>query len=134
MKIGIAGTGAWARQQRKLATRSEVVITILTDAAAIDATYGGANGLLAGEVRGKLFIEMSTVRPETEIALLAKVKAKGAAMVDCPVGGSVGPGEGRQALRIRRRRGGRRRSRAGRSSTSSAGASSTWAPWARVRA
>jgi 3-hydroxyisobutyrate dehydrogenase len=75
----------------QLATRSEVVITILTDATAVDAAYGGANGLLAGEARGKLFIEMSTVRPETEIALAAKVKAKGAAMVDCPVGGSVSP-------------------------------------------
>jgi 3-hydroxyisobutyrate dehydrogenase len=75
----------------ELATRSEVVITVLTDATAVDATYGGAGGLLAGEVRGKLFIEMSTVRPGTEAALLAKVKARGAAMIDCPVGGSVGP-------------------------------------------
>src|SRR5438105_5870861 len=74
-----------------LAARSEVVITILTDAAAIDALYDGADGLLAGDVRGKLFIEMSTVRPETEFALAAKVRAKGAALVDCPVGGSVGP-------------------------------------------
>src|SRR5438046_7163885 len=74
-----------------LAARSEVVITILTDAAAIDALYGGATGLLAGDVRGKLFIEMSTVRPETEVTLAAKVRAKGAALVDCPVGGSVGP-------------------------------------------
>ncbi|MGZ5034787.1 MAG: NAD(P)-dependent oxidoreductase, partial [Usitatibacter sp.] len=75
----------------ELATRSEIVITILTDAAAIDAIYGGADGLLAGEARGKLFIEMSTVRPETVSALLANVKARGAAMVDCPVGGSVAP-------------------------------------------
>jgi 3-hydroxyisobutyrate dehydrogenase len=75
----------------QLAARSEIVITLLTDAAALDATYGGANGLLAGDVRGKLFIEMSTVRPEAEIALAAKVNARDAALVDCPVGGSVGP-------------------------------------------
>jgi 3-hydroxyisobutyrate dehydrogenase len=75
----------------RLAARSEIVITLLTDAAALDATYGGANGLLAGDVRGKLFIEMSTVRPEAEIALAAKVNARDAALVDCPVGGSVGP-------------------------------------------
>jgi len=74
-----------------LAARSDAVITILTDAAAIDALYGGVNGLLAGDVRGKLFIEMSTVRPPTEMALAEKVRAKGAALVDCPVGGSVGP-------------------------------------------
>ena len=49
-----------------LATQVEIVITFLTDAAAIDATYRGRRGLLAGEVRGKLFIDMSTVRPEVE--------------------------------------------------------------------
>ena len=40
---------------------------------------------------GKLFIEMSTVRPEVEVALAAKVKLKKAAMIDCPVGGTTGP-------------------------------------------
>jgi 3-hydroxyisobutyrate dehydrogenase len=34
---------------------------------------------------------MSTVRPETQLALAAKVKAKGAAFVECPVGGTIGP-------------------------------------------
>jgi 3-hydroxyisobutyrate dehydrogenase len=74
-----------------LATRCEVVITFLTDAAAIDAMYHGADGLLSGDVRGKLFIDMSTVRPETAVALAAKVRAKGAAFVECPVGGTIGP-------------------------------------------
>jgi 3-hydroxyisobutyrate dehydrogenase len=38
-----------------------------------------------------LFIEMSTVRPQTQLALAAKVHAKGAALVECPVGGSTAP-------------------------------------------
>ena len=76
---------------RELAAACDLVITILTDAAAIEATYGGESGLLAGDVKGKLFVEMSTVRPETEEKLAAKVKAKGAALVDCPVGGSTVP-------------------------------------------
>src|SRR5262245_46908907 len=66
-----------------LAAACEAVITILTDAAAIDAMYGGIaggpTGLLAGDVKGKLFIEMSTVQPETAQALAEKVRAKGAA-------------------------------------------------------
>jgi len=74
-----------------LAARAEIIITILTDAAAIDAVYGGPSGLLSGAVDGKLFIEMSTVRPETEIALAAKLRAKGAAFIECPVGGTTGP-------------------------------------------
>ncbi len=53
--------------------------------------YEGKSGLLEGDVSGKLFIEMSTVQPETEIALARKVSAKGATLVECPVGGTVGP-------------------------------------------
>src|SRR5262245_2162234 len=75
----------------ELARSSEAIITLLTDAAAIDAVYHGASGLLSGDVRGKLFIEMSTVQPATEVALAEKVRAKGAALVECPVGGSTGP-------------------------------------------
>ena len=82
---------ALAATPRELAAASDLVITMLTDAAAIDATYHGANGLLAGDVRGKLYIEMSTVRPEVETTLAARVKAKGAALIECPVGGTVGP-------------------------------------------
>jgi 3-hydroxyisobutyrate dehydrogenase len=75
----------------QLASSSETVITILTDAAAIDAVYHGRDGLLSGSASGTLFIEMSTVRPETEQLLAATVKGKGAIMIECPVGGSVGP-------------------------------------------
>jgi 3-hydroxyisobutyrate dehydrogenase len=76
---------------RELAAKGQVIITILTDAAAIDQVYGGADGLLAGDVRGKLFIEMSTVDPRTEIALGEKVRAQAGNFVECPVGGSTGP-------------------------------------------
>ena len=74
-----------------LSREAQAVITILTDAAAIDAVYGGDEGLLAPEVTGKLFIEMSTVEPQTEVALAGNVRARGAAFVECPVGGSTGP-------------------------------------------
>ena len=75
----------------ELAENTEVVITILTDAAALDAVYNGPSGLLHGKVAGKLFIDMSTVLPATAITLARAVRAKGAAFVECPVGGSTGP-------------------------------------------
>ena len=87
----VAAGAAVAKSPAALASAVDVVITILTDAAAIDEVYSGPTGLLAGAVAGKLFIEMSTVRPEVEIALAAKVRAKGAAFVECPVGGTTGP-------------------------------------------
>jgi 3-hydroxyisobutyrate dehydrogenase len=73
------------------ASFSETVITILTDAEAIDTAYHANDGLLSGSVAGKLFIEMSTVRPETEQRLATKIREKGATLVECPVGGTVGP-------------------------------------------
>jgi 3-hydroxyisobutyrate dehydrogenase len=75
----------------ELAERCEVIISILTDAAAIDTVYNGRDGLLSGDVLGKLFIDMSTVRPAVEIALAEDVRHKGAAFVECPVSGSTGP-------------------------------------------
>ena len=75
----------------ELARGSDIVLTVLTDAAAIEAVYNGANGLLSADVAGKLFIDMSTVRPETSKAIAQKVKTKGASFVECPVGGSTGP-------------------------------------------
>jgi 3-hydroxyisobutyrate dehydrogenase len=75
----------------ELAQNVEVVLTILTDAAAIESVYHGPDGLLSGDVGSKLFIEMSTVRPETEVALAEKVRARGASLLECPVGGTVGP-------------------------------------------
>jgi 3-hydroxyisobutyrate dehydrogenase len=87
----VAAGAKAAASQTALVSASEAIITILTDAAAIDATYGGPAGLLAGDVKGKLFVEMSTVRPETGQALAEKVRAKGASMVECPVGGTTGP-------------------------------------------
>jgi 3-hydroxyisobutyrate dehydrogenase len=80
-----------AATPKDLAGAAEIIITILTDRAAIDAVYGGPSGLLAGDVKDKLFIEMSTVRPEVEVALAAKVRGAGAAFVECPVGGTTGP-------------------------------------------
>jgi 3-hydroxyisobutyrate dehydrogenase len=74
-----------------VAGSSEAIITILTDGAAIDAVYGGSSGLLTGDVKDKLFIEMSTVPPGVETALAPKVRSKGAVFVECPVGGSTAP-------------------------------------------
>ena len=70
---------------------SEIVLSVLTDASAIEAAYGGAHGALSAPLAGQLFIEMSTVRPATPIALAARIRAAGGAMIECPVGGTVGP-------------------------------------------
>jgi 3-hydroxyisobutyrate dehydrogenase len=77
-----------AADARELAQRSEIVISILTDAKAVGQVY---DEMLNGDVTGKLFIEMSTVRPDVQKQLNQKIKPKGAALVECPVGGTIGP-------------------------------------------
>jgi 3-hydroxyisobutyrate dehydrogenase len=90
-KAKVVAGATVAATPAELAQRSEAVISILTDALALDAVYRGTVGLLSGDVHGKLFIEMSTVLPATETALAEAVRAKGATFVECPVGGSTGP-------------------------------------------
>jgi len=88
----LASAGAKvANTPARVAAVSEVVISMLTDAQAITDTYEGKDGILSATIAGKLFIEMSTVRPETEQALAKKIRAKAAAMIECPVGGTIGP-------------------------------------------
>ena len=88
----LAATGAEvAANAAALAGAADAIITILTDAPAINAVYDGPTGLLAGDIKDKLFIEMSTVPPHVETELAEKVQAKGAAFVECPVGGTIGP-------------------------------------------
>lgn len=77
-----------AATPRELAERCELVVSILGDARAVEQVYGE---LLAGEVKGRLFVEMSTVRPETQRKLDEKIRARGAVLVECPVGGTIGP-------------------------------------------
>src|SRR5437762_2245617 len=86
-------TDAGAKQvatPEDLAEHSEVMITMLTDADAIDHVYNGEHGLLAGDAHDRLFIEMSTVRPEVQIALAEVVRASGGRFVEGPAGGATG--------------------------------------------
>jgi 3-hydroxyisobutyrate dehydrogenase len=73
-----------------LAGQSEIVITSLFDDAAVEAVYRGPHGLLEAAT-GRLFIEMSTIRPATQERLAAAVRKAGGAFVECPVGGTTGP-------------------------------------------
>ncbi len=74
----------------------DVVITMVLDDNALDAVYRGVGGILSGNLANRLVVDMSTVLPATEEAIAAEAKGKGAAFVECPVGGTVGPArEGR---------------------------------------
>jgi 3-hydroxyisobutyrate dehydrogenase len=81
----------WAESPKALAESVDVVITLLTNEAALDDVYGTASGLLAGQVQNKMFIDMSTVRPAKPQEMAQRAEAVKARFLECPVGGSVGP-------------------------------------------
>jgi 3-hydroxyisobutyrate dehydrogenase-like beta-hydroxyacid dehydrogenase len=79
----------WADSPRAVAEASDFTFAMVTNAAAIQSVTEGPDGLLAGLSAGKTFIDMSTISPQASRALAAKVRARGADMVDSPVSGSV---------------------------------------------
>jgi 3-hydroxyisobutyrate dehydrogenase len=79
-----------------VAAQSDIVLSILLDEPAVRAVYEGKDGLFSGDIKGKLFVEMSTVAPTLPQELARTARAKGAGFLECPVGGTVGPArEGR---------------------------------------
>jgi 3-hydroxyisobutyrate dehydrogenase-like beta-hydroxyacid dehydrogenase len=74
---------------RAVCEASDVVFVMVTNSAALEDVAEGVNGILAGIGAGKVVVDMSTVSPAVSKALVAKVRAKGADMVDAPVSGSV---------------------------------------------
>ncbi len=84
---------AQAATPADLARSVDAVISILSDGAALEAVYGGDGGLISAASGGKLFIDMSTVRPQVQRDIGQRVAAAGGAYVECPVGGSTGPAQ-----------------------------------------
>jgi 3-hydroxyisobutyrate dehydrogenase len=80
-----------ATSPAELARRSDLVISLLTNEEAIETVYFGPQGLVSADVAGKVFIEMSTVKPSWQQAMAPRVQALGAGYLECPVSGSVGP-------------------------------------------
>ena len=68
----------------ELVSASDIILTVLTDDAAVDSVY---TELLDADVAGRLFVEASTVRAATVAGLANRVSAAGARLVDAPLAG-----------------------------------------------
>ncbi len=79
----------WADSPRAVCEAAGVTFAMVTNSAALDAIANGPDGLLAGMGPGKIFIDMSTVSSVASRALAAKLREKGADMIDAPVSASV---------------------------------------------
>jgi len=78
----------YAETPRAAAEASTVVLTMVTDTNAIDAVAHGPDGIIAGLRPGAVWVEMSTVSPETARALAPAVATRNATIITAPVSGS----------------------------------------------
>ncbi len=72
----------------ELATRSEIVITMVTDGQALEAVTLGSDGIAGALVPGKVHCDMSTIDPETSRRLAAHYATRGVHFLHAPVLGS----------------------------------------------
>jgi 3-hydroxyisobutyrate dehydrogenase-like beta-hydroxyacid dehydrogenase len=79
----------WAGSPRAVAAAADVTFSMVTNSAALQAIIEGPDGMLASLGAGKILVDMSTVSPTFSRSIAAKVRDKGADMVDAPVSGSV---------------------------------------------
>ncbi len=79
----------WAETPRAIADSADVVFSMVSDTAALQAITAGTHGIVAGLAAGKIYIDMSTVSPAASRDIAQQVAAKGAQMLDAPVSGSV---------------------------------------------
>jgi 3-hydroxyisobutyrate dehydrogenase-like beta-hydroxyacid dehydrogenase len=79
----------WGETPRAVCAAADVTFSMVTNEKALGAVMEGPDGILSAVTAGKFLIDMSTVSPGYSRAIAAKVREKGADMIDAPVSGSV---------------------------------------------
>jgi len=77
----------------QLAADNDMILVMVSDDDAAKQIFTAPEGLLAGNVNGKLFINVSTVAPQTSRFLDERCQEKGATFMEAPVSGSVKPAQ-----------------------------------------
>jgi len=78
----------FADSPRAAAQGAEVVFSMVSDTAALDAVAHGPDGIVAGLRAGATWVEMSTVSPSAARTLAPAVEKRNATIIDAPVSGS----------------------------------------------
>jgi 3-hydroxyisobutyrate dehydrogenase-like beta-hydroxyacid dehydrogenase len=78
----------FAATPRAVAEQSEIVFSIVTDAAAVKSVALGPDGIVSGLRRGGIYIDMSTIDPDASRAVAAEFAKAGSIMLDAPISGS----------------------------------------------
>lgn len=90
-----------ANSPKELAEKSDIIITIVGDTPDVLEVVEGENGVLKGARPGAIFIDMSTISPDTTRQIAAHAREKGVSMLDAPVsGGDVGARQGTLSIMV----------------------------------
>jgi 3-hydroxyisobutyrate dehydrogenase-like beta-hydroxyacid dehydrogenase len=73
---------------RAIAEHSEIVFSVVTDAAAVMAVALGPDGIVSGLRKGGIYIDMSTIDPDASRSVAAEFVKAGSVMLDGPISGS----------------------------------------------
>jgi 3-hydroxyisobutyrate dehydrogenase len=92
-KLKAAG-GTAAANAKELASRCDVVVTMLPSGKEVRDIYLGANGIVDNANAGTVLIDSSTIDVDSARVVAKAAEAKGLLMVDAPVSGGVGGAQG----------------------------------------
>jgi 2-hydroxy-3-oxopropionate reductase len=87
----VAAGAAEAHSPEEVASRSQVIITMLPDSPDVEAVALGPAGLIEGARPGTIYVDMSSIAPTVAVKVARAMEAKGVRCLDAPVsGGQVG--------------------------------------------
>jgi 2-hydroxy-3-oxopropionate reductase len=87
VKDVVASGASEGLSSKDVASRSEVIITMLPNSPHVKEAILGDEGVIEGAKPGSLVIDMSSIAPLTAREVYGKLKEKGIAMLDAPVSG-----------------------------------------------
>jgi 2-hydroxy-3-oxopropionate reductase len=92
---------AEAFSPREVAEGSDIVFTNLPDSPDVEMVAIGSNGIIEGSREGMVFVDNSTIKPETARHIAKVLSETGVAALDAPVsGGDVGAKAGTLAIMV----------------------------------
>jgi 3-hydroxyisobutyrate dehydrogenase len=90
-----------AESPADLASKCDIIITCVSDTPDVEAVVVGEHGVIHSIRPNGLVIDMSTISPQATRDMAAKLRDKGAHMLDAPVsGGSEGAGKGTLSIMV----------------------------------
>jgi 2-hydroxy-3-oxopropionate reductase len=98
----VAADGAAVGQSpADVATKSDIVMTMVTDTKAVEEVVLGEHGIASGARPGSLIVDHSTIAPDGARRIASALEMRGVEMVDAPVsGGSMAAAAGTLAIMI----------------------------------